>query len=292
LQRREVVAPLAAAALAGCFRRRPLAVGAKSTTDQTVLAEAVAQHLEQRLGVRIERRLNLGETLLAHQALLTGVVDLYPEYSGLALTVIFKLPHESDPAIVFERVRNEYRIRCAVEWLEALGSGGGFALIVRADDARRGKLATLSDAVGYGPRWKLGVVQEFLEQPALFHRLMSVYALPLTAAPKILALGALYRALAANELNMVTGSPTDPQLEGADFQALEDDRGAFPPCQAALAVRAETLRRLPGLRPALAQLAGKFSTRALRKLSYQVEIERRPAGEVAAAFLRQAGLTT
>jgi osmoprotectant transport system substrate-binding protein len=266
-------------------------VGAKTSTGQAVLAEAVAQHLERRLSVPIERRLNLGDTLLAHQALLTGIVDLYPEYSGLALTIIFKLPHEPDPAIVFERVRNEYRVRCAVEWLERLGSNGGFAMIVRTADARPPRLATLSDAVSYAPRWKLGLPQEFLTQPALFRRLMSVYALPLAAGPRTVEPGALYTALAAGEVNMVAGSPTDPQLDGPEFAVLQDDRGAFAPCQAALAVRTDALERLPGLRPALAQLGGKFPLAALRKMAHAVQFERRPAAEVAAAFLREAGLT-
>jgi len=279
-----------AAGLAGCSRKRPLAVGAKTSPAQAILAEAVAQHLEGRLGAPVERRLNLGDTLLAHQALITGVVDLYPEYSGLALTVIFKLPHESDPAIVFERVRNEYRIRSAVEWLEPLGCEGGFVMVVRADEARRAGLAALSDAARGGPGWKLGLPQEFLVQPAWFSRLMSVYALPLAGPTKTLEAGALYQALSAGEVNMVAGSPTDPQLESAEFQALKDDRGAFAPCQAALAVRAEALARTPGLRGALAQLAGKFTTAVLRTLARSVQLQHRPAAEVAAEALRQAGL--
>lgn len=290
MQRRELLAALGSAALAGCSRRRPLVVGAKTSTGQAILAEAVAQHVEHRLGVTVERRLNLGDTLLAHQALVTGVVDLYPEYSGLALTLIFKLPPEPDPAIVFERVRNEYRVRCAVEWLDPLGTTGGFVMVVRAADARQNKLATLSDAASYGPRWKLGLPQEFLAQPALFNRLMSAYALPQAAAPKPVDSGALYEALASGEVNMVAGSPTDPQLDGSEFAVLQDDRSAFAPCQAALAVRSEALTRWPGLRPALAQLTGTFSDAPLRKLSRAVQAEQRPAAEVAAAFLRQAGL--
>ena len=290
LERRQALAVVAGAALAGCARKRPLTVGAKGSTEQAILAEVVAQHLEHRLGAQVERSLNLGGTLLAHQTLITGVVDLYPEYSGLAFAILFKLPHESDPAIVFERLRNEYRLRCAVEWLGPLGSSGGPVMVVRAEDARTSRLATLTDAAGYAPRWNLGVGREFIEQPALFRRLMSVYNLPLTAAPKALDAPALYKALADGEVNMVGGSPTDPQLAGPEFRVLDDDQGAFPPCQAGLAVRSEALTRYPAMGPALAQLTGKFSTEGLRKLSHEVEIERRSAAQIAAEFLREAGL--
>lgn len=286
-----MLAALAAASGAACSRRRRgLAVGAKSSTEQAILAEIVAQHLEHRLRIRVDRRPNLGGTLLAHQALMTGYVDLYAEYSGLALTIILRLPHESDPSIVFERVRNEYRRRSAIEWLDRLGFAGGCAIVVRAEDARAGKLETLTDAAGYAPRWALGVSQEFLEQPVLFRRLLSVYGLPLAAAPSVIEPAALYQALARNEVNMVAGSPTDGMLAAPGFKVLADDQGAFPPCQAALAVRADAFDRHSGLREALAGLSGKFSTEAVRSLSYQVDVQRRAAPQVAAGFLRQARL--
>lgn len=290
MKRRELLAALAAASWAGCSRRRPLAVGAKSSTEQAILAEVVGQHLESKLRLPVERKLNLGDTLLAHQALVTGTVDLYAEYSGLALTIVLKLPHETDPSIVFERVRNEYRLRSAVEWLDPLGFSGGFAMIVRAEDARAGQLETLGDAAGYAPRWVLGVSQEFLEQPTLFRRLMSVYGLPLAAAPKTLDPAAFYRALARNEVSMVAGSPTDASLATGGFKWLPDDRGAFPAAQAALAVRADAFERYPGLRQALAALTGRFTTEGLRALVRAVEVQRRPLAEAAAGFLRQAGL--
>jgi len=290
LTRRDTLGVLAAAALAGCARKRPLRVGAKNSTEQTILAEAVAQHLERRLGVPVERRLNLGDTVLAHQALITGQVDLYPEYSGLAFTIVLKLPFEAEPAIVMERLRSEYRLRSAIEWLDPLGSEGGFSMVIRGEDARAGRLTTLSDAAAHATRWRLGVTQEFLEQPTLYRRLMSVYSLPLAAAPRAFQAGALYKALAASEVSMVSGSLTDAALAGADFQVLQDDRNAFPPCQAALAVRADALTRHPDLRQVLDQLAGKFSTEALRKLSLEVEVQHRPVAQVAADYLRRAGL--
>lgn len=289
MKRRHLPALLTAVALVGCSRQQPLRVGAKNTTEQAVLAEIVAQHLERRLQIPVERRLSLGDTQLTHQALLTGIVDLYPEYCGVVLAIILKLPPEPNPATAFERVRSELRGRSAIEFLDPLGFSNSFAMVVRTEDARAARLETLSDAAGYAPRWTLGVSQEFLEQPAWYRHLMTVYELPL-ARSKTLDQGRLYQALAKKEVNMVASSATDSALTSADFTILRDDKGAFPPGQAALAVRSEALARYPALKPALAELAGKFSDQLMRQLNYQVDVQRRPVAEVAAGFLRQAGL--
>ena len=281
---------IAATGLLGCSRQQALRVGAKNTTEQAVLAEIVAQHLERRLRLPVERSLNLGDTLVTHQALLTGTVDLYPEYCGVVLSVILKLPPEPNPTTAFERVRNELRARSAIEWLDPLGFSNDYALVVRAGEARAAGLETVSDAAGYAARWTLGVSRQFLEQPTWYQRLMTVYGLPLAAGPKVMDPGRLYQALAKKEVGMVAGHATDSALTSADFKVLRDDKDAFASAQAALAVRSDALARYPALKPALAELAGKFSAELMRQLNYQVDVERRPLAEVAASFLRQAGL--
>ena len=278
------------AALAACSRPRPLAVGSKDFTEQVLLGEIVAQHVEHRLSIRVERRFNLPSTLIAHQALSSGAIDLYPEYTGTALTSILRLPAESDPNIVLERVRNEYRLHSQMEWLDPLGFSNSFAMVVRGEDARANKLETLSDATAYAPGWILGVSPEFIERRDGYPSLRRAYELPLTAAPKSMAAAALYKALADKQVSMMAGYSTDGQLAVGDRKVLRDDKSAFPHCQAALVVRADTLARYPGLRQALTELSGKFPGATMRKLNYQADVERRPVNQVARGFLRQAGL--
>ena len=97
-----------AAALAGCSRPARLAVGAKNFTEQDILGEILAAHLSRKLSQDVTRRLHLGGSYLAHAALLSGDIDLYPEYSGTALIACLKLPLERDPARVFAQVRDTY----------------------------------------------------------------------------------------------------------------------------------------------------------------------------------------
>jgi len=273
----------------GCTREHPVTVGSKNFTEQVVLGEIVAQHLEFRLGLRVKRQFNLGGTLLAHQALLRGDIDLYPEYTGTALTAILKLPPAHDPAASIALVRAEYRTRFDLEWLDPLGFNNTFAMVIRGNEARNGKMSTLSDAARYARGWKLGVGYEFQQRPDGLDGLLKTYHLPLQGSPKTMDLGLLYKALEQGQVSMVAGNATDGQLSVLDAVVLEDDRRYFPPYDCGLVVRAEILKD-HRVRQALTELGGRFTDRTMRKLNYQVDGEHRPVADVAAEFLREAGL--
>ena len=148
--------------LAGCSGSHAggaLRVGSKNFTEQVVLGEIIAQHLEHRLHQKVERKLNLGGTLLAHQALLAGEIDLYPEYTGTALVAVLKEPIQTDPGAVLGLVRAEYSRRFHVAWLDSLGINNGFAILVVSGDNK--KLETLSNAARSPKPWALGVGYEF-----------------------------------------------------------------------------------------------------------------------------------
>ena len=135
-----------ALALAGCAPKPAIVVGSKNFTEQVLLAEILAQHIERRLHIAVGRKFNLGGTLLAHTALMSGAIDLYPEYSGTALTAVLKLPPSKDPGAVMAQVRAAYRQRWGLEWLRPLGFNNTFAMMVRGDIARRTGIRTLSEA--------------------------------------------------------------------------------------------------------------------------------------------------
>jgi len=249
----------------------------------------VAQHLEFRLGLRVKRQLNLGGTLLAHQALLRGDIDLYPEYTGTALTAILKLPPAQDPAASIAIVRAEYQTRFGLEWLDPLGFNNTFAMVIRGNEARNGKMSTLSDAARYARGWNLGVGYEFQQRPDGLDGLLKTYHLPLQGSPKTMDLGLLYKALEQGQVSMVAGNATDGQLSVLDAVVLDDDRRYFPPYDCGLVARAEILKD-HRVRQALTELGGQFTDRTMRKLNYQVDGEHRPVADVAAEFLREAGL--
>lgn len=269
----------------GCSGTRPLTVGSKNFTEQILLGEIVAQQLERRLGGKVERKLDLGGTLLAQQALRNGEIDLYPEYTGTALTAVLKLPPSSDPAAVLQRVRGAYRQRWRLEWLDPLGFDNTFAIVVRGPQARAERIESLSDAARRKQGWTLGVGYEFLQRPDGLAGLLATYHLPLAGRPKSMDLGLLYRALEQNQVDMAAASETDGMLSVLDVQVLRDDRHYFPPYQAALVVREESLAAHPGLRAALDQLSGKLSAASMRELNYQVDGKHRQAAAVAREWL-------
>jgi glycine betaine/choline ABC-type transport system substrate-binding protein len=269
----------------GCSRARPLTVGSKNFTEQIVLGEIVAQQLERRLGAKVDRKLDLGGTLLAHQALRSGAIDLYPEYTGTALTAVLKLPPSSGAAAVLERVRAEYRRRWSLEWLDPLGFDNTFAMVVRGPDARAQGIETLTDAARRKPGWTLGVGYEFLQRPDGLAGLLATYRLPLAGSPKSMDLGLLYSALEQKQVDMAAANATDGMLSVLDVRVLRDDRHYFPPYLAAVIVRRESLAAHPGLRAALDQLSGKISAAAMQELNHQVDGLHRPVAAVARDWL-------
>ena len=294
MARRQIIAGLITGlwlvCIAGCGNERPITVGSKNFTEQVILGEIVAQHLEHRLGQRVDRKLNLGGTLLVHQALLNGDIDLYPEYTGTALTTILKLPPVRDPAAALGSVRDEYLKRFGVEWLDPLGFNNTFAMVIRGEDARRHLLKTLSDAAGYAAGWTLGIGYEFQQRADGLEGLLKTYRLPVNGSPKTMDLGLLYQALEQRQVNMVAANATDGRLSVLDVLVLSDDQHYFPPYDCALAVRSDFLKRDPAVQEALTELTGLFGDTAMQKLNYAVDGEHRPVQDVAQEFLQDAKL--
>ncbi len=276
----------AACLLAGCSSPRRLTVGSKNFTEQLVLGEILAQHIERRLQIKVERKLNLGGTLLAQQALQSGQIDLFPEYTGTAVTNVLKLPPSADAAAVLAQVRSEYRRRWNIEWLDPLGFNNSFAMVIRGEEARRGKLETLTEAAQYKKDWIMGAGYEFLQRPDGYPGLVKTYGLSVKGMPASMDLGLLYQALGQKQVEMVAASATDGMLSVLDVKALRDDRAYFPPYEAAAVVRGEALTAFPGLRAALQELAGAIPTATMQRLNYQVDGKHRAVAEVAAEFLR------
>jgi glycine betaine/choline ABC-type transport system substrate-binding protein len=274
----------------GCDRDRPLTVGSKNFTEQVLLGEIVAQHLEHRLHRRVDRKLNLGGTLLAHQALVNGDIDLYPEYTGTALTSILKMPAVGDSSAALATVRAAYRERFGVEWLAPLGFNNTFAMVIRGEDARKYDMKTLSQAAAHTPGWTLGMGYEFQQRPDGLQGFLRAYPLTLKGTPKTMDLGLLYQALEQRDVGMVVASATDGRLSQLDVVVLEDDRHYFPPYDCVLAVRADVSAKIPLLQEVLTELSGRLTDQKMRQLNYQVDGEHRPVRDIAQVFLREAGL--
>lgn len=276
----------------GCkgSRSSRIVIGSKFFTEQVVLAELIAQHIEARTGLRVERKSNLGSTQICHQALLAGDLDLYPEYTGTALTAVLGEKPAGDSAAVYQQVKQAYHNRFQLEVTEPLGFENTFAMVIRGEDAKREKLRTASDIAALAPRWHVGVGYEFLERPDGYRGWAERYGLHFAEAPRVMDLGLLYRALKGKQVDIVAGNSTDGLIAAFDFVILEDDRHYFPPYDAVPIVRADTLARFPQLRAALADLAGKITAADMRGLNYAVDGEHRDVAAVVREFRQKKGL--
>ena len=274
----------------GAVRHDEIVVGSKNFSEQALLGEIVAQHLEARTHREVTRRFYLAGSYICQQALLAGRIDLYVEYTGTALTAILHDPLQSDSAAVLRRVRSEYQRRFGLEVFPSLGFNNTFAIVVRGEDARRLHLKTISDAVPFAHDWRAGFGYEFMERPDGFAGLARTYGLAFRETPRILDLGLLYRALLEKQVDIVAGNSTDGLLAARDLTMLEDDKHYFPPYDAVPVVRADALARFPQMRAALLELAGKINDEEMRRMNYEVDGEHRDIADVAREFLRAKGL--
>jgi len=259
-------------------------VGSKDFTEQVILGEMIAQTIEAKTDLQVERRFELGGDL-CHRGLLAGEIDGYVEYTGTAFAAILKHSPISDPREVYDQTKREYESRFNLEWLEQLGFNNTFAILVRGDDARRLRIKTISEAARYAPEWRAGFGQDFMSREDGYPGFARAYGLKFSQPPREMDLSLTYRALAAGQVDLIAGNSTDGLIDKLGLFQLEDDRQYFPPYEAAPVFRRETLDRYPGLADAIRSLAGKITNEQMRKLNYAVDGDKRDVKEVVREFL-------
>ena len=271
-------------------RQSKITVGSKFFTEQVVLAELLAQHIEAKAGFPVIRKTNLGGSLLVHKALLAGELDLYVEYTGTALTAVLNETPRGDSSAVYARVKQAYSERFHLEVTEPLGFENTFAMVIRGDDAKNLHLERISDITQVAPKWRAGVGYEFLERPDGFPGWSTSYGLRFAEAPKVMDLGLIYRALVDHQVDIVAGNSTDGLIDALGLVALEDDRHYFPPYDAVPVVRQSTLEQFPQLRAVLSDLSGKLSASDMRRMNYAVDAQHQDVVAVVRAFRETKGL--
>jgi osmoprotectant transport system substrate-binding protein len=280
-------------------RQSKITIGSKFFTEQVILAELLAQHIEAKTGIPVIRKTNLGGSLLVHKALLAGELDLYVEYTGTALTAVLnESPNSYNQGAaqndysnaVYNRIKQRYSDRFHLEVTEPLGFENTFAMVIRGDDAKNLHLQKISDIATIAPKWRAGVGYEFLERPDGFRGWSNRYNLHFAESPKVMDLGLIYRALVDHQVDIVAGNSTDGLIDSLGLVALEDDRHYFPPYDAVPIVRQSTLTQFPQLRAALADLAGKLSAADIRRLNYDVDAQHQDAAAVVRQFRQSKGL--
>ena len=289
-----IAAILAACSACGCStagRSLPIRVGSKNFTEQVVLGEIIAQHLEHRLHRSVERSLNLGGTLLAHQALLKPSRSIcIPNTRGRPWPRFSRIPSTTIPPAFWRGSGRNTLQKFHVEWLDPLGIDDSFAMVVNGPQARAQHLETLTDASQAPEAWTLGVGYEFEQRADGLAALEKTYHLRWSGAPKTMDLGLLYKAMEQGQVTMIAANATDGMLSKMDLKVLRDDRHAFPPYQVCIVSQARQPARDAGIAGGLARIVGEVHQPGDAELNFQVDGQHRPVAQVAAEFLKQAHL--
>ena len=267
-----------------------IVVGSKNFTESLILGELLAQQIEAHTQLKVERRFYLAGTYICQQALLAGRIDIYPEYTGTALTAILKQQVGGNKSTVYQRVKREYEARLGLTVGPPFGFNDTFAMEIRGEDARRLNLRTLSQAAAFASRWRAGFGYEFMERPDGYTGLAAAYGLHFAAPPRIMDLGLLGPALKDRQIDLAGGNATDGLIPAFDLFVLEDDRHYFPPYEAVAVVRQQTEQQHPEVAEAIAELGGKISDQEMQQLNYALDGKHRDVKDVAHDFLRSKGL--
>jgi osmoprotectant transport system permease protein len=186
-----------------------IVIGSKNFTEQVILGEILAQAIEAKTDLNVDRRFNLGGTFICHEAVKAGKIDGYVEYTGTAFTTILKKQPISDPKEVFRQVKQAYQEKFQLEVFPSLGFENTFAIVIRQEDADRYNLKTISEAAKYTPQWKAGFGYEFFERQDGYPGLSKTYGLKFAQTPQAMELGLVYKALSEKQVDLVAGNSTD-----------------------------------------------------------------------------------
>ncbi len=272
--------------------RTTITIGSKDGSEMIILGHMLSDLVEAHTPLRVDRRFNLGGTLVCYNALRLGGLDVYVEYTGTALTTILRDPATNDPRKALDRVRSELKARDGVECLDPLGFENTFALLMRREQAERLGLRTISELGPHAGEIRPGFGPEFMNRPDGYPAIVRDYGLRFGEPPREMDRNLLYQALAQEAIDLAAGDSTDGRIDAFDLVQLEDDRRTFPPYEAVPLVRAETISKHPELRASLDLLAGRIDEQAMRRMNREVDEQKRRPEEVATEFLLRQGLLT
>jgi glycine betaine/choline ABC-type transport system substrate-binding protein len=271
-------------------RRDRIVVGSKAFTESIILAEITCAWLEEN-GVPVDRRFYLGATNISFEAIRSGAVDIYPEYTGTGLIAILQRPTMEDRAAVLQTLQHEFGAAHRIEWLTPFGFDNTYALAMPEALAAKLHVEKVSDLLEHTDL-RAGFASEFLAREDGWPGLERKYGLHFNTAPSSLEAGLMYQAAATGQLDVISAYSTDGRIDTSHLRVLRDDRAFFPPYEAMLMARSDALTRNPRARQLLEELAGTIDDKQMRRMNAEVDFGSRSAEDVARAFLASSGPRT
>jgi osmoprotectant transport system substrate-binding protein len=265
-----------------------IVVGSKGFTEQLVLGNIIALMMENH-GYKMDRKIGLGGTVICHEALVRGDINVYVEYTGTGLTAILKRPVVKDPEEVYQIVKKDYEEKFKLTWLKPWGFNNTYCVVMRRDDAERLKVKKISDLKPVAKDLIFGATIEFMARPDGVPGLTKLYDLKFKDQ-KGMDPGLVYKAIAEKQVGVISGFATDGRIPAFDLVVLDDDLRFFPPYYAAPVVRLDLLAKAPQVADLLNRLAGKISNIDMATMNYSVDGKKLEAETVARDYLKNNGL--
>ncbi|WP_303967569.1 ABC transporter permease/substrate-binding protein [Sporosarcina ureae] len=279
-----------AAPFIGVSKKDELVIGAKLGAEPEILINMYKLLIEDQTDLSVELKPGLGKTSFVFNALKSGSIDLYPEFTGTAISEFLKEEAVSnDRDEVFEQARKGLDEQFDMTLMTPMSFNNTYTLAVSKAFQEEYGLKTMSDLASVENAVKAGFTLEFNDREDGYLGIQKLYGITFssikTMEPKL-----RYQAIEAGEINLMDAYSTDSELREYDMTVLEDDKELFPPYQGAPLLRKDTLKKYPELEDALNSLAGIVTDDEMREMNYQVNSKGAKADEVAEAFLKEQGL--
>ncbi len=271
----------------GKFPEKEIVVASKPTAEQYILGEIISQLIEKQTDIHVVRKFGIGGgTSNIHPAMLKGEIDVYPEYTGTAWLFILKRDQINQPDSLYSALKSAYNEEFGFSWLCRLGFNNTFTLALPEELAVSESLTTFSELAAKSSRFIFGAEFDFFEREDGFPGLSEAYSFNFKNKVE-LDVNLKFQALENNTVDVINAFSTDSRIRQMNLRVLKDDKSFFPAYQAGIVIRNETLQQFPELREILARLENKISDSVMLQLNYEVEIEKKSPGEVAADFLNK-----
>lgn len=270
--------------------KKDLVIGAKLGTEPVILINMYKSLIEQDTDLSVELKTGLGKTSFVFNALQSGDIDIYPEFTGTAITTFLKEKAAStDRGKVYQQAKEGMLSKFNMVMLKPMKYNNTYALAVPDKTAERYNLSTISDLKPVEDQMKAGFTLEFSDREDGYKGIQKLYGLHFanlkTMEPKL-----RYKAVKSGDINLIDAYSTDSELKEYNLKVLKDDKNLFPPYQGAPLMRQETLKKYPELKATLNKLAGKITDDKMRQMNYQVDVKGQSPEEVANAYLKKQGL--
>lgn len=267
-----------------------IVVGSKNYTENMVLGSIFAQLIEARTDLKVEYKENLGGTMVCFEALKNGQLDIYPEYTGTALTALLNLDVINDADKVYGIVKDEFDKKFDIKWMAPLGLNNTYAVVVKEDFANENNINKVSDLVSFAKALVFGAEHEFFDRQDGYDGMVEAYGLEFKGTPVKMDIAMKYQAVSQGNIDVTDAFSTDGQLITFKLMVLEDDKNFFPPYYAAPIIRKEVLQKHPELENILLELENKISDDKMQEMNYKVESENVSIKDIAMEFLVSEGL--